>query len=960
MANRLEISVLGGLTLQVDGQPAKLPPGKSEALLVYLVCTGQPQPRELLAELLWQAESHGQARRNLTYALYRLRQALEAYIITTPQTIAFNQGADHWLDAATLAERVAAATQESTLSNKQSAKLAEALSLYQGDFLAGFHVPDATGFEAWVTDQREWYHRQAIEGLHRLVSHYAETADYTNGLEYAQRLLNLDEFDEMAHQQMMRLLALSGQRGAALSQFDILQQKLQEEFGVEPLAETRTLYEQIQQGDLSDIEPPPTRIALPDIPFQAPNPPAHFVGREVETAQLQVGLTQEAHPRIQALVGMGGVGKTTLAAYMAHHLRETFTDGVLWANVAISSPMDILATWASAYNHDYSSLSDLESRAAAVRNLLVDKRVLLIIDNVTGSKDIQALLPSGETCATLLTSRDLDAAHALQAEPLLLGELSPDNARQLLVYILGEARVTAEEAAAREICELLQHLPLAVEIGAQRLKSRVRQSLAQMAARLREMKNRLGLQVSDQAVRTSFEVSWEAMAAELQDIFPLLAVFEGRPFTADAIAYLADDADVFDIEDQLYALCALSLVTEDGDSHFRQHPLLADFAQTKLEESKLVYARMSDYYLTFAQDNQQNKKALRPEWQNLLAAIKVAYEQARWAMVLAYTDTLQPAWVANNRHTQARVAFEWATEAAQQVEDRHQEALNLLYWGQACSEQADFEEAKQHLKVALDYFRDLEQPAQVADALYYLARLSLDQGHFDEAHEALHESLPLRNHLGDIQGIATLLMLKTRIFYTQDEFADAKKVAEETLALQETLDDDFELIDILRLISQIVARLGEFDEAKLYGLRALQLSEALQNTYELAITHFTLTTIYKLEGDFQRALLHADQSLPLMERVGQQRGEGIVHYQIGLMQSSLQNHDLAITHFQESDSLFEMLSCHYERAMALISLGDAYDDSDKVEQADKAYQAAQTIAAAKNYTDILEALEALI
>ncbi|MEM7345383.1 MAG: tetratricopeptide repeat protein [Chloroflexota bacterium] len=956
MTNRLEISVLGGLQLHLGETSPTLPPGKSEALLIYLVCTGQPQPRELLAELLWQADSHKQARRNLTYALYRLRQALDSYIITTQQTIAFDQTAEYWLDIAVLEQQVATATEEATLSKAQATALAEALGLYQGDFLAGFYLTDAPDFEAWVTDQRERAHRQAIEGMHRLISHYAESSDYTNGLEWAQRLIALDEFDEVAHRQMMRLLALSGQRGAALSQFDAYQQALQAEFGVDPLEETRALYEQIQAGDLSQIEPPPPRIPLPDIPFQAPVPPSHFVGREVETAQLQLGLSQAAHPRIQALVGMGGVGKTTLAAYMAHHLRETFPDGVLWGNVATSAPMDILATWAGAYNHDFSGLSDLESRAAAVRNLLADKQTLLIIDNVIGSKDIQALLPSGQQCATLLTTRDLDAAHALKAETLLLGELSVENARQLLVYILGEARVAAEEAAALEICELLQNLPLAVEIAAQRLKSRARQKLAQMATRLREMKNRVGLQVSDQAVRASFEVSWEALDEELQAIFPLLAVFEGRPFAAEAIAYLAD-TDVFDVEDHLYALAALSLVKEEGDAHFRQHPLLADFALEKLVDRETVYSRMSDYYLIFAQENSGDQTQLRPELKNLLRAIQVAYEQKRWQLVLDFTDRLYEPWLILSRYNNIRQASEWATEAATILANDLQVGTNLLRWGKACLEQAGHQEARQHLAKSLTYYERLDHKAGMAETRYLLGRIFVELNEHNQAEKELVESLSLWASLGEIDRVGQVLFQQAVLAYGYGDYKKARDVAVQALDLQEQTAQPNDLAELLRALAHIMLRLEAPQEAQIYGERAKSISEHHQLEDQLGWSLYTLTCVYNIQGEFELARSYANQSLPMQRRQGIRRIEGMLLRQLGLTHVGLGDYDIALTSTAQSLEIFRAMEDRLGCADALYDLGNIYQKLNETPQAKTAWQEAYQIAEYLEHTPLMDKLQ---
>jgi len=982
MEQGLEIFLLGGLTLKKAGRLLpSLPTRKAEALLIYLATNGKAYPREQLAELLWQRDSHTQARRNLTYDLYRLRQLFGSYIIATRQTVAFNQQATYWLDVAELEEQVSGIarshfwfdkangsssnqvdinrlnqTETSLLSEAEALKLADTLVLYRGDFLAGFHLVDAPDFEDWVTTTRERLHRLVIEGMHHLINYYVHQTNYRFGIEWARRLLTLDGFDETGHKQLIHLLALNNQRGLALSQYESYCCLVQDEFGVEPSAHIQALYDQIQNDNLTPLEYSPTPVTFPETPFQAPPPPPYFVGRDQEVANLQRYLTQQPGPRIHALVGMGGVGKTTLAAYLAHQLRETFPDGVLWANAALSTPMDILVTWAKAYHHDFSNLADVHSRAAAVRNLLADKQILLVVDNVVGSKDVQALLPNGKQCAVLLTTRDLDVAHALKATPLLLGELSPENARQLLIQILGEARVIDETDAAREICTLLHHLPLAVEIAAQRLKSRRRLKLTHLATRLQEMKHRLGLKISDEAVRASFEVSWEALDETLSQLFPLLAVFEGRPFATEAIAYVAND-DLFEIEDQLYALVALSLLTEDGDRHFRQHPLLADFAREKLIDNQTIYRRLSDYYLTFAQTNHKNHEALQPEWENILAAIFIAYQQQRWLIVVDYTNALADIWFTRGRHSDARQAYQWANEAGQQLNNLSILASNLLQWGEACLEQNDYDEAEQHFNECFTYYQEADNQAGIATVYCRLARIYLERDYYDKARDALTTSLTLRTQLGDIEGIAEVLFQQTFLYYTLDQFEEAQHVAEQALALQEQATDHNPMIPTLRLLAHTLSRLKLHELAQSYGKRAKALSEALHNQDELSAALYCLVCVSMNQGAFELAKRYSHDCLELLRRMGLRDTEGQLLLQLSKIHIGLNDYQAALESALKSLEIHRELQNKLNCAQTLKTLGDLYQHLGQLENGKLTWQEALTISEAINHTSMITLLQ---
>jgi hypothetical protein len=142
-------------------------------------------------------------------------------------------------------------------------------------------------------------------------------------------------------------------------------------------------------------------------PFQAPPDLANFVGRERELDELRKALADGGGTAaLCGLKGMGGIGKTAIAIHLAHQMRDQFPDGVLWARPDISEPMTILAAFAQAYGADVASLPDEASRAAFVRQLLSDKRVLIVLDNVVEAEPLRWLLPGGKCCAVVVTSRN--------------------------------------------------------------------------------------------------------------------------------------------------------------------------------------------------------------------------------------------------------------------------------------------------------------------------------------------------------------------------------------------------------------------------------------------------------------------------------------------------------------------------------------------------------------------------
>jgi hypothetical protein len=102
----------------------------------------------------------------------------------------------------------------------RSEQIEAAVALYQGEFLHGFHVRGARPFDGWAAQERERLHLAVADALHSQVDRDLAGGAFRAGIEHAQRLLALDPLLEAAHRQMMLLLAASGQRSAALSQYE--------------------------------------------------------------------------------------------------------------------------------------------------------------------------------------------------------------------------------------------------------------------------------------------------------------------------------------------------------------------------------------------------------------------------------------------------------------------------------------------------------------------------------------------------------------------------------------------------------------------------------------------------------------------------------------------------------------------------------------------------------------------
>jgi DNA-binding SARP family transcriptional activator len=367
MAEELQLALLGNLEIRRDGVPVGgLSSGKAQALLCYLAVTGRPHLRPTLVGLLWGDMPEANARNNLSKALNHLRQVVGRHLSITRQAVAFDGEIPYWLDVEIFEARVngastagAAAEVAPSLPGITSARLdigrlQSAVDLYRGDLLEGFYVRQAPAFEEWVLAQRARLRELALQALHSLTVYHAGrgAAGHAEGIDYATRLLVLDPWREEAHRQLMLLLARSGQRGAALAQYEACRQALAEGLGVEPGVETVALYERIRDGEVGEakgedargrearaVPPVPKRsggdpvvpVALP--PFLSTTcpddrPTVPVVARERELAQLN-GYLEKAlvgQGRVVFVTGEAGSGKTVLVEEFARRAQARRDD----------------------------------------------------------------------------------------------------------------------------------------------------------------------------------------------------------------------------------------------------------------------------------------------------------------------------------------------------------------------------------------------------------------------------------------------------------------------------------------------------------------------------------------------------------------------------------------------------------------------------------------------------------
>ena len=288
-------------------------------------------------------------------------------------------------------QAIASASAETDIS-QQIQLLKRAVELYQGALL-----PDC--YDEWIEAERDRFHHHMTETLLKLISLLEQTGVAQKAIAYGKRLITLESLSETSYLTVMRLYAQLGDRATALKIYHQCMMVLSEELGVDPSLETRQFYETLLLEDTEPTPPIPVKPApviavseaeispsegaqtdwgeAPDISF--------FHGRTQEIEQLQTWLNG-ARCRLIAVLGMGGIGKTSLTAKVLQAVQGEF-ERIIWRSLRNAPPLQTILGELVPF------LSNQQDTACSIPRLmhwLRESRCLIVLDN------LETILKEGE------------------------------------------------------------------------------------------------------------------------------------------------------------------------------------------------------------------------------------------------------------------------------------------------------------------------------------------------------------------------------------------------------------------------------------------------------------------------------------------------------------------------------------------------------------------------------------
>jgi TolB-like protein/DNA-binding SARP family transcriptional activator len=294
----IRLRTLGALDLRgSDGQElrAVLAQPKRAALLVYLALATPrgPQRRDTLLALFWPEQDTEHARNALSQAIHFLRRSLG------PEAVVANNGEglglewkDFWCDAIAFEDAV------------DAGRLSEALDLYRGDLLEGFHIADAPEFGRWLDTERARLAARYAKAVEAIAEEREGAGDYEGAVRLLRKLATRDLYNSRVAIRLMRVLAAAGDRGGAIQHARVHETLLREDLDVAPTPEIAALVRQLQAVQLEQHLVEEAPLLSPAIGKLAPTPLSEATASHPDRASRQRRLVGR---RVAIVAGLAAV-----------------------------------------------------------------------------------------------------------------------------------------------------------------------------------------------------------------------------------------------------------------------------------------------------------------------------------------------------------------------------------------------------------------------------------------------------------------------------------------------------------------------------------------------------------------------------------------------------------------------------------------------------------------------------
>lgn len=713
------------------------------------------------------------------------------------------------------------------------------------------------------------------------------------------------------------------------------------------------------------------------MPRQLPASTADFTGREEQLAEIRDLLLGGGDKdqgryamRIVEIAGKGGVGKSALAIRVAHELTDAFPDGQLYGE--FHGPGDdhagkLLKRFLGALGVSGSAIpDDVQEQAKLYRTLLADKRVLVVLDDVTREDQLRLLVPGSPTCAVITTSR-IRTGMPSGARGVDVESLDTDRSMDLLAKIIGRQRVESEYDSAAKLVSFCGGLPLALRIVGARLMAKPSWPIAALVRRLEDETSRLDeFSYRGFELRFNIGLSYEELTDRAKRLFRLFALVRAPNFPGWIAAALLD-TDLFDAENVLESLVDAKLLDtmEYQGQHvrYRFHNLIRVYALDRLTttesraERDAALRRVLSAWLALGEQAHRDEyggdftilHSDAPRWRPpgsgpradlfaeldapgnwweierhaLVDAVRQAaaagFDDLCWDLALTAVTLFEAKGYFDDWQETTHLGLELVERAG----NRDGEAAMLYSLGTLRMFQKRLVEARQFLGSAMTIFTENGNVHGCALVKRNEAIVDGMVGDVAAMYDKYIDALELMRSVGDRMGEAQILRSLARFRIDEGESEDGRGMLGTALSICQQVRCVRGEAQVLHQFAHLHLGAEEFESAgrKFTAVLGIvrEIGDRIGETYAL---HGLGITRYR-QGELDQAESTLRNALSSARQVGERLVIGQSHLGIGEIQLAYQDRHRAAEHFAEAAALFDESGSVLWHAKALVLLATA-------------------------------------